>query len=94
MRPADGDADVAELESLLGERLADLVRASVAELDAVAAADGAALARLRAAFPALEPITVPELAADVHDLAALRRVAGHLGYRISSSSEVSPSVAQ
>jgi anion-transporting ArsA/GET3 family ATPase len=82
-----------ELEPLLGARLAALVRASVADLDALAGADRAALERLAAAFPALTPLAVPELPIDVHDLAGLRRVAGHLGYRVSSSSEPSPSAA-
>jgi len=85
---------VPELEPLLGARLAALVQASVGDLAALAAADRAALRRLAGAFPALTPLAVPELVLDVHDLAGLRRVAGYLGYRVSSSSEPSPSVAQ
>jgi anion-transporting ArsA/GET3 family ATPase len=92
----DGDPDggLRGLDALLGDRLAGLVRASVADLGALAGADDAALGRLRAAFPALDVVSVPELPVEVHDLAGLRRVAGALGYRVSSSSEASPSVAQ
>jgi anion-transporting ArsA/GET3 family ATPase len=90
----DADTDLGELEPLLGARLGALVRASVRDLDALAATDAVALDRLRAAFAPLEPIAVPELPLEVHDLAGLRRVAGHLGYRVSSSSDASPSAAQ
>ena len=58
-RRRDGDGDLGDLDPLLGARLAGLVRESVAELGAVAAADGLALARLRAAFPALGPSPSP-----------------------------------
>jgi len=86
-------AGLDELDALLGARLAALVLASVADLDALAAADAAALARLRGAFGALEALAVPELPVDVHDLEGLRHVAAHLGYSVPSSSEAS-SLAQ
>jgi len=95
VRTATGGADdLLALEPLIGPRLSALVCASVADLAALAAADGLALERLRAAFPSFEPVSVPELPFEVHDLAGLRRVARHLGYRVSSSSEASPSAAQ
>jgi anion-transporting ArsA/GET3 family ATPase len=90
---ADGHAELSALEPLIGARLTALVRASVADLGALAATDRAALSRLRAAFPQLEPLTVPQLAVEVHNLAGLRRVARHLGYSVPSNSEVSPSPA-
>jgi anion-transporting ArsA/GET3 family ATPase len=86
--------DLTGLEALVGARLASAVRASVAELAALAAADRAALERLDAAFPALEPVVVPELTSPVEDLAGLRQLAKHLGYRSSSITEASPSAAQ
>jgi anion-transporting ArsA/GET3 family ATPase len=91
---SDGDAELIGLDDLLGPRLGALVRASVADLTALATADHAAFEALRAAFPGLEPFVVPELPMEVHDLAGLSRVARHLGYRVSSPTEASPSVAQ
>jgi anion-transporting ArsA/GET3 family ATPase len=82
------------LESLLDARLAALVRASIADAAALAAADERSLERLRAAFPAHHPLAVPELAGEVNDLAGLRQVAAHLGYSVSPNSEASPSAAQ
>jgi anion-transporting ArsA/GET3 family ATPase len=90
----EDDAELSGLEPLLGARLSALVRASVADLRETALADEAAFERLCAAFPALDPVCVPELPLEVHDLAGLRRVARHLGYRVSSTTETSPSIAQ
>jgi anion-transporting ArsA/GET3 family ATPase len=75
----DVPADPHALEALLGPRLATLVRDSVTELTALADADGAALARLRGAFPDLEPLLIPELGGQIEDLAGLARIAGYLG---------------
>jgi anion-transporting ArsA/GET3 family ATPase len=72
-------ADPHALEALLGPRLATLVRESVAELTALADADGAALARLREAFPHFEPLLIPELGGQIEDLEGLARIAGYLG---------------
>jgi anion-transporting ArsA/GET3 family ATPase len=82
----------AELESLLGARLAALVRESVDELASLAAADATALSRLRDAFPTLDPVLVPQLAGEVEDLAGLARVARYL--ESPSSTGTSPSAAQ
>ena len=91
--PVDGAA-LGGLEALLGARLSGLVRASLDELRARAAADAAAVTRLRAAFVGLEPLSVPELDAEPTDLPGLRLMAAHLGYGRSLSSDASPSVAQ
>jgi len=90
---AGRNGDLGDIDALLGVRLATLVRDSVADLGARASADGAALDRLRAAFPALDLITVDELPVEVHDLQGLRQVAASLGYQVSSRSEASPSAA-
>lgn len=92
MHSVDGAAAGAELESLLGPRLAGLVRESVDELAALAAADAVALARLREAFPKLDPVLVPQLAGEVEDLTGLTRVARYL--ESPSSTGTSPSAAQ
>jgi len=88
----EAGGDLAALEPLLGADLAARVRAAAGELSLAAAADAAALERLRAAFPGLDPIRVPELAVDVHDLPGLRAVARALGDYPRSVS--SPSAAQ
>jgi anion-transporting ArsA/GET3 family ATPase len=94
MHAAPTPGELAGLVPLLGERLAGLVRESVDELALQAAADGRALARLRAEFPGLDPVVVPELPLPVHDVAGLRQLARHLGYGASPSREASPSAAQ
>jgi anion-transporting ArsA/GET3 family ATPase len=88
----DAHAAPAELESLLGPRLAALVRESVHELASLAAADQRALSRLREAFPNLDPVLVPQLAGEVEDLSGLARVARYL--ESPSSTGTSPSAAQ
>ncbi|HEX4033984.1 MAG TPA: ArsA-related P-loop ATPase [Solirubrobacteraceae bacterium] len=84
---ANGDAD-GSLEALLGARLAELVRESVRELGDRAAADGDSLARLRAALPGLPTVLIPELGAEMSNLAELDRLGAYL------KSVGSPSVAQ
>jgi anion-transporting ArsA/GET3 family ATPase len=94
---ADGGAGdgAAELDALVGARLAGLVAESVAELHACAAADEGGLTRLHEAFAALHTVMVPELAGELEDLAGLDRVAGYLEERRPGASTVgSPSVAQ
>ena len=93
MHSAEGArADPLALDALLGPRLAALVRESVHELEARAAADERALSRLREAFPALDPVLVPQLAGEVEDLDGLARVARYL--ERESSVGTSPSAAQ
>ncbi len=85
-------ADPAALDSLLGPRLAALVGESVQELATLAAADEAALSRLREAFPTLDPVLVPQLAGEVEDLDGLARIARYL--EGPPSTGTSPSAAQ
>ena len=66
----------------------------VYRLTALSVPDAASPVVDAAAFPALEPICVPELAFDVGDLAGLRSVARSLHPRGYSNSEASPSAAQ
>jgi anion-transporting ArsA/GET3 family ATPase len=89
--PAPGQAALA---ALLGERLAELVRASVGERDARATADAAGLARLRESFTGLATVAIPELEGELEDLAGLERLALYLEPRPGSSTVGSPSVAQ
>jgi anion-transporting ArsA/GET3 family ATPase len=89
--PAEGRLD--ELERLLGARLAGLVRASVAEAVALAAADRTSLERLRGALHT-EPVVVPDLGGEVYDLEGLRRVAVSLGDEAAPRSGAAPSAAQ
>ncbi len=81
----------AELEALLGARLAGLVAERWRELEALAAADAAALERLREAFGGLEPVLIPELAGEIEDLAGLAQVGRYLA---RSPSDTGPSAAQ
>jgi anion-transporting ArsA/GET3 family ATPase len=91
----DGEDSQAELDALLGPRLAGLVAESVAAARARAAADAAGLERLRAAFPELQTVVVPELSGELEDLAGLDLLAGYLEDRSPGASTVgSPSVAQ
>jgi anion-transporting ArsA/GET3 family ATPase len=89
---AERDGDLAALDPLLGADLAARVRAAAHDLELAADADAASLERLRAAFPALDPICVPELPVDAGDLDGLRAVASALGDYPRSGA--SPSVAQ
>jgi anion-transporting ArsA/GET3 family ATPase len=84
-------AHPAALEALLGPRLADLVLDSVNWLEAQAAADQAALARLRESFGELEPVLIPEFGCEIEDLDGLARVGRYLE---RSPSGTSPSAAQ
>jgi anion-transporting ArsA/GET3 family ATPase len=82
------------LAAALGEPLAALVAASVADRDARAGADQSGLALLREAFEGLATVVIPELEGEIEDLAALERLALYLEPRPGSSSVGSPSVAQ
>jgi anion-transporting ArsA/GET3 family ATPase len=84
----------AALDQLLGERLGELVSASVVERDVRAAADAAGLARLRESFAGLATVAIPELEGELEDLAGLERLALYLEPRPGSSNVGSPSVAQ
>jgi anion-transporting ArsA/GET3 family ATPase len=73
-----GDADDAALEAALGTRLAAKVARAYAEERALAQRDAAAIERLRAETGDADPIVVPQLAGDVHDIDGLVAVHAHL----------------
>ena len=62
----------------LGERLAARVAGNLADFDILAQRDRASVERLKLALRDSEPILVPHLDEDVHDLAGLARIAEHL----------------
>jgi anion-transporting ArsA/GET3 family ATPase len=62
----------------LGERLAARVAGNLADFDVLARRDRASVDRLELALEDSEPILVPHLDEDVHDLAGLARIAEHL----------------
>jgi hypothetical protein len=88
---AGAAADPAQLEVLLGSRLAGLVAEQLGELAELCAADAAALARLRDAFEGLEPVAIPDLGEEIEDLAGLARVARYLEASVNGTP---PSAAQ
>lgn len=74
----DPEAVVAELGPELGAALAAKVGRTYAEAVALAERDTAAIERLRCATGDEEPVLVPELDGDVHDVGGLLAVHGHL----------------
>jgi anion-transporting ArsA/GET3 family ATPase len=84
-------AERSALEALLGARLAGLVAAQSRELEALGAADLAALERLREAFGGLEPVLIPDLGDEIEDLDGLARIGRYLE---RSPNGTSPSAAQ
>jgi anion-transporting ArsA/GET3 family ATPase len=75
---ASGEADGEALEAALGARLAAKVARAYAEERALAERDAAAIERLRAETGDDEPVVVPQLAGDVHDIDGLVAVHAHL----------------
>jgi anion-transporting ArsA/GET3 family ATPase len=81
VHPLDGageDADAAALEAALGPRLAAKVTRAYAEERALAERDASAIERLRAETGDADPVVVPQLAGDVHDIDGLVAVHAHL----------------
>ncbi|MBA2350056.1 MAG: AAA family ATPase [Solirubrobacterales bacterium] len=76
--PLDPETVVAELSEPLGEALAKKVGRTVEDAQVLADRDTAAIAHLRAELDEREPILVPRLDADVHDVAGLVAVQRHL----------------
>jgi hypothetical protein len=74
----DGDSGDADLEAALGRALAAKVGRAYAEERALAARDAAAIERLRVETGDAEPVVVPQLAGDVHDIDGLVAVHAHL----------------
>jgi anion-transporting ArsA/GET3 family ATPase len=75
---AEPDAVAAELEPRLGAELAGKVAAAYRDARALARRDAEAIARLRAAVGDDDPVLVPQLGGDVHDVGGLARVHEHL----------------
>jgi anion-transporting ArsA/GET3 family ATPase len=76
--PLHPSAVVEELAPVLGAALAAKVARTVADAQVLAARDVAAIARLRAELDEREPILVPLMDTDVHDIAGLVAVQRHL----------------
>jgi anion-transporting ArsA/GET3 family ATPase len=76
--PLDPDEVVADLSGALGVKLATKVAKSVADAQVLAERDIASIARLRAELDERDPILVPYLDADVHDVTGLVTVQRHL----------------
>ncbi len=66
------------LTSELGERLAGRVAHNLADFDVLMRRDRASVERLEGALSDREPILIPHLDQDVHDLAGLARIAEYL----------------
>jgi len=81
---AAGNGDPGALTAVLGAKLAAKVARAYREEQALAERDAAALARLRAETGDDDPVVVPQLAGDVHDIDGLVAVHGHLFARDSS----------
>jgi anion-transporting ArsA/GET3 family ATPase len=73
-----GDAGAPELTAALGPKLAGKVAKAYAEERALADRDAAAIERLRAETGDADPVVVPQLAGDVHDIDGLVAVHAHL----------------
>ena len=83
VQPADGlggdpHGVKAELTAVLGDDLARRVAQAYAEAQQLARRDAASLARLHAEVGGAEPVLVPQLDGDVHDLDGLISVHDHL----------------
>lgn len=76
--PLDPATVADELTEALGESLARKVAKTVADAQVLAARDTASIARLREELDEREPILVPLLDHDVHDVAGLVAVQRHL----------------
>ena len=74
----EGDPQGAALADVLGAALAAKVEAAYAEERALADRDAAAIERLRAETGDPDPVVVPQLAGDVHDIDGLVAVHRHL----------------
>jgi anion-transporting ArsA/GET3 family ATPase len=72
------EADEDALRATLGDRLAAKVARAYAEERALAERDAAAIERLRAETGDPDPVVVPQLAGDVHDIDGLVAVHAHL----------------
>ena len=76
--PGDPAAVAASLEARLGERLAGLVGANLADHQVLAGRDRRGVARLEAALGGPPFVRVPQLAGEVDDIRGLGVIAAHL----------------
>jgi anion-transporting ArsA/GET3 family ATPase len=74
----DADEVAGELEGALGTKLATKVARAYAEEQVLAARDEAAIERLRASTGDGDPVVIPQLDGDVHDIDGLVAVNRHL----------------
>jgi anion-transporting ArsA/GET3 family ATPase len=75
---SDPDAVAAELADALGEPLAGKVLAAYGDARVLAGRDASSIARLRQEVGDDDPLLIPLLEGDVHDIDGLVRVHGHL----------------
>ena len=66
------------LSGELGERLAGRVARNLADFDVLARRDGESIARLSRELSERDPVIVPHLDTDVHDIAGLAAIEAHL----------------
>jgi anion-transporting ArsA/GET3 family ATPase len=76
--PADAGAVAAELTAALGERLAAKVAQNYRDFQVLAERDAASIERLKTELDEPDPIVVPQLDGDVHDIDGLLAVHRHL----------------
>jgi hypothetical protein len=74
-----------ELAGELGERLAGKVAATVRDAELLSGRDTAAIERLRREIGDPDPVLIPELDDDVHDVDGLALVHAHLAGSIDGS---------
>lgn len=85
LEPGSADTVVAELADELGERLAGKVAETVRDAELLSARDTAAIDRLRREVDDPDPVLIPELDDDVHDVDGLVLVHEHLAGSIDGS---------
>lgn len=85
LSPGDADTVGDELAGALGPALAEKVAATVRDAELLAERDTAAIARLRRAVDDPDPVLIPELDDDVHDVDGLALVHAHLAGSIAGS---------
>ncbi|MGK2938690.1 MAG: ArsA family ATPase [Solirubrobacteraceae bacterium] len=78
LEPGGADEVAAELQDALGEKLAGKVAATVRDAELLAGRDAAAITRLGREVDDPDPVLIPELDDDVHDVDGLALVHAHL----------------
>lgn len=85
MEAGGADEIAAELADALGEKLAGKVAATVQDAELLADRDAAAIARLGREVDDPDPVVIPELDDDVHDVDGLALVHAHLSGSIDGA---------